>query len=809
MDTDDIIERLDRLTSVMEAYVRTTSKGSSGSTDRSTERLLGLTTDNLKNLDGALTKLEAKLGDTSRRLVKDSAEEKRIRESARVLYKKLNDEYKNGEISSDQFNEELHELKKTLETVKDSAGDVDKELVNEVNSKIKAREITEKLKTSFTTVTGASALAGASLGAIGKVGSSVKNILSDIQNGGSGASIATAGMTAAVDLSASALQGASSGMTALGGAMKGKLGVGLTVAGSALGLFTSAVSAAAKATIEVLSKQVTSLTEGFMTATSAGATFAGGATEMLEASTSAGVGIKTFGDMVKNNTETMYKSGLTVGQASKTMAKTFNAGGSAFKDQLFGLGYNMEQQGALVAETMQYLTLAGKNVRNMTGGEIANATRDYAVNLKTIAAITGEDAKKRMDQAREASANAAVQAKLARMSEDEREKFTAGLAAVPKELQNAVLQQRILGQVVDKNAAIMMSQVPGLAAGVESMASNLQNGAEAVGRDREKIAGLLKDAMTDGSALSTMGITAMVGISGPAADAANGLAKLSLELQSGANVKGSVDQAVAELTRVLAGEDGLTKQLSSMQSQGHAFASQLDSITKDVLPDYTRLMVATNEKMKEMLGDAGKAINDTIGSMSDSAKKEQGIFDDLGKHVGIVGALTAALGGAMVVAGGVMSATGIGAAAGVPLAAAGASMFSGGLATAGIGGTLSTIGFSNGGVSTGPDSGYLQKLHGTELVLPTKSGKLDYSSKGFEILSSMITNDNSVTNTTNNASKMSESTVVTTSAKSIDNSELMKKQIDLMTQFVEKADELVDAVNDQKAIQQSILQATY
>ena len=95
-----------------------------------------------------------------------------------------------------------------------------------------------------------------------------------------------------------------------------------------------------------------------------------------------------------------------------------------------------------------------------------------------------------------------------------------------------------------------------------------------------------------------------------------------------------------------------------------------------------------------------------------------------------------------------------------------------------------------GGVSDGPDSGYRAILHGTEAVVPLPDGK----------------NLPVTLNIPDNAG----STVVSKTTEVLGaNNEMLKKQVDLMIQFVEKADELVTAVNEQKSIQQSILQATY
>jgi hypothetical protein len=77
------------------------------------------------------------------------------------------------------------------------------------------------------------------------------------------------------------------------------------------------------------------------------------------------------------------------------------------------------------------------------------------------------------------------------------------------------------------------------------------------------------------------------------------------------------------------------------------------------------------------------------------------------------------------------SATGVGAIGGVPLATIGGVM-------SGLGMLAGALGYAEGGVATGDDSGYLEKLHGTELIVPMSGGELKKDSKGYADLMKMM-----------------------------------------------------------------------
>ena len=464
------------------------------------------------------------------------------------------------------------------------------------------------------------AISNASLGAIKfatdlttNVAQAGAGLARSLQRGGSGIEASTGVLKAGVDVVNSGAQGLSGALTGAGAAAMaagGKLkwfGVALTGLGTALGFVSNAAAETAKFGLELLKDEIQKTIDAYNSAAMAGAIFVNGATDLRNAAGEAGISVVTLSNIIKNNADAMYYSGMNIGLATKKISSAFAAGGDSFKKTLFNLGYSAEEQGALVAESMKYLSVAGVNIRNLTGGDVANATREYAVNLKAIAAITGDDAKKRMEQAREASANAAVQAKLAQMDPKMRDQFMKDLAVVPPALRNAVLQQRVLGTVTDRNANILMAMIPGMDAGVRGMSESLGQGAAVMGQYREAMAQNVQEAHARGDT-EALGIVSLVGLTGAAADASNTLSTLTLEFQKGSKQAGDTAESMSTIEKMAKTIDPLTTSMSELQIQSGKLAAELEKVVTEFLPQFGTVLSAVNEQMISMIREAGEYI---------------------------------------------------------------------------------------------------------------------------------------------------------------------------------------------------------
>jgi hypothetical protein len=553
------------------------------------------------------------------------------------------------------------------------------------------------------------------------------SILKSVQDNASGVDVATQTLVTSINAGAGGfskvlgglgdtLQTFGSGLAALAPTLQTKLlGGALVVAGGATKIAgeLSKVSADTLVkSLEMMSKEARKQIEAYHTMAGAGALYTKGMGEMMEYSTAAGLSIKTFSEIVKSNTDTMYRSGMTIADASKKISDTFasaDKSGKKLKESLLNLGYNLNEQGALVAETMQYLKIAGTNVRAMSGGQIADATREYAINLKTIAAITGDDAKKKMEQAREASANAAVQAKLAAMSPDEQKKFKEGLATVPEEMRNAVLQFKLLGVVTDRSTNILMASTPGLRDSIEGMASGLEKGSEAVGIYREKMNQQLIDSAKTGSMNAVMGILPLVGAAGAATDAMGLFTKSLLETQKGANTPGDTARIAADakaMADINESVDKITTNLHKTVVQGEQMTSILENEATKYLDEYTKALVGINVELGKTIRGMTSltAIFATAGAKTVTSMAQ---FVDWSNNKPDANTTP---GPATVDSG-----------------------------PAGVFGDLGkNRSHAVGGIAQGPKSGYLDQLHGNELIVPLEGGKLDETSVGYSELLKLL-----------------------------------------------------------------------
>jgi hypothetical protein len=112
--------------------------------------------------------------------------------------------------------------------------------------------------------------------------------------------------------------------------------------------------------------------------------------------------VDQYSRVVQANSRALGDSGVGVAEGAAAMGrvgKIFDQNGGKVRTELRNLGYGLEEQAALTAQTMA-------NMRRSAGGKstdaaVAEQTQKYAENLRTIAQITGEDAAAKVKQAAE------------------------------------------------------------------------------------------------------------------------------------------------------------------------------------------------------------------------------------------------------------------------------------------------------------------------------------------------------------------------------------------------------------------------
>jgi hypothetical protein len=271
-----------------------------------------------------------------------------------------------------------------------------------------------------------------------------------------------------VDVMNTAAQGASKTISSVGAAMSmvpgpiGLIGKAATFAGAALGVLANVTSELVKAGIQVLVSGTKDFITAFNKATSAGVLMSNGLTEMRRDTLAAGITMSQFGDIVSQNAETISESGMGMAAGTQLLLKSMKVGGRQARDEMFNLGYTLEEQGALYARTMQIMNNSTLGLY-ATDQQVAEQTKEYAKSLREVSDVTGKNAAAQEAQVKEAQNNLAAQQALAKMTPKQREAYNALLRTMSPEDIKA-LNDRIAhyGAISDSTTGALESLSPAL-----------------------------------------------------------------------------------------------------------------------------------------------------------------------------------------------------------------------------------------------------------------------------------------------------------------------------------------------------------
>ena len=238
-------------------------------------------------------------------------------------------------------------------------------------------------------------------------------------------------------------------------------GMAIMGMGAAADMFGKATKKIAGETVQYFNDEITKTTKAFGDMTSTGAEFAGGMTEMRQQAAAAGLDVSQFGSIIKDNQQDLAHMGMGVAEAAKRLggvSAILRDPQRGLGSQLLKLGYSVEDQVALAAQVSSQLRAAG-TLEATSKEQVAEMTVRYGKDLKILADITGQDAKKKAEQARVAAMQADVMAKL---GPKERERFQAQLRGMPEALQKGFIQYVVSGgtAVTDVATNLLMSQYP-------------------------------------------------------------------------------------------------------------------------------------------------------------------------------------------------------------------------------------------------------------------------------------------------------------------------------------------------------------
>jgi hypothetical protein len=398
------------------------------------------------------------------------------------------------------------------------------------------------------------------------------------------------------------------------------------------------------------------------------------------------------------------------------------------KRQLLNLGYGFEEQAGLVAETMSAMRGLGGPL-GATNQEIVQQTTKYAESLRLISAITGEDAKKKIEQVRQQNQILAFQQYLTSKSPKQRAQIEAAMATMTELEKKNFRDRAVLGTVINKEGAIAEATVRGLRSKGEEQFRQAELGlwtAESNAKLNAERGEEIKNSILANKDLAIAGYV----LGGSIGEVSAGM--LDLAQQATVYMKDAVTAAADAVKGQKTTTDELTESLRGAQIAAQKLAQALERLIDPFLAMYAGI----SDKMLTEIESTFEAIRKEATAIAKGEKEIPGKdamtkVGESAKEGATVGTITGAVAGAVV--------TGIAAGvAGGPLG-----MLLGGLTGAAIGGlgggTVGALGFggveaikqwfdsregkASGGIARGPGSGFIEKLHGTEAVVPLPDGK--------------------------------------------------------------------------------------
>ena len=392
----------------------------------------------------------------------------------------------------------------------------------------------------------------------------------------------------------------SAGIDALAGTAS-KVGKGISFVGdkmaqssnaivSAIGVVTSVVGGATSAVADAFKEmagkvmpivldELRMYQNSLVTSSSAGALFADGVTGMRHAAGAAGVDLATFSKTVKENQGSLEIFGGSMQNGVKRLANVNQTlKQSGMEKQLLNLGYSLEEIPGMIATVGAKLTKAG----GASDTQVAQATADYAKNLRLIAEITGEDAKTRSDEVDRKNQDLAFQLKAAAMGQENAQLLENNMKQVAPPIADMVREMVVSGgNITSERLNMIAQQAPAtaeMARQMYAMATNGQlvadSGAQLKAQFGDALQQQIKGTGDFATAASVMG--------GAEKEVAEGLLQIRNE---GLIAAKHEELKISEdaLNKQAETTDKVTTELSAFQQQGMATKIALQDLTGELI----------------------------------------------------------------------------------------------------------------------------------------------------------------------------------------------------------------------------------
>lgn len=470
----------------------------------------------------------------------------------------------------------------------------------------------------------------------------------DLQAGADATKLSTGVFSTAIDLGAATLTATASAFEGAGTAMAQSMnplvaGFGAVTAGLSKLATKATVLASqfAKFALDVISKEVSKTVESFGKLSAGGVAMADGMMGMREAAKGSMLTLEDFSNLISRQSENIAQSGLGVNAGVKRMGQALTAGGDSMRYTLMNMGYSIEEQGDLVAETMRSMRQQAGPL-TASGPEIALQTQKYAENLRIISAITGEDAKKKQAQAREVASQLAFQQKISQMSETQRSNIEMAMQNMDAVEQKNFRDMVNFNAILNKQGAVINSASPGYAKAMEAYMDAFNKGTlDAEEVRRIQASGLQEEKRNDvlrGSIFRALGQAGAV-------ENASGLGK-DIADTMGAIIQGMpTGQAIKDAEKSVKSQKETTDEFTQNMHEAQIATKQLAIGLQDLLTGPMKKFAESTEGILTTMRDAliamgfdmpgsagGKPTETSVEAIGRSLTQEQDKLNEMDKR---------------------------------------------------------------------------------------------------------------------------------------------------------------------------------
>lgn len=519
-----------------------------------------------------------------------------------------------------------------------------------------------------------------------------------LQGEGSATQVAAELLTSGIDSAASAAGAISGVAKGVGNALMAIPHPAAQVSGALLGLASDIFNAGAKQAaeiakfaVEVVSKELENTTKSFTQATSAGALFANGLTGLRTSARDAGLRQEQFSKIIADNSRDLASFGGSVTAGAQKLGAVTKSFGDGTKMSLLKLGISIDEQAQGTSEYMAMLQQTGQ-LRGKSDKDLADGAANYLVNMKALSALTGEDAKAAAKRAKDAAMQAAVRNKLDVMGGQANEKFQNVVKGMPESFTRAAQQILQFGDVVDPDLAATL--------GPETMGV-IKRAVAGVGDSSLSAADAIKSYQADlkatGPAIKAEGMR-MAEAVGQVNLATGGMAekaRIAGDMMTlGANAQNMSNENTIDLAKNAATtQDDLTNKVAQSSVALQNMRVELQDRLTPAITSFANMVPSILKNLQAQI--------DVVGDLLGQEKRKRDIVEAERNRVAT---------------GSRVSETGGGAAMLYPTAGRRKPR----PAQENTGEVMGE--YANGGIASGPKSGFLANLHGTEAVVPLPDG---------------------------------------------------------------------------------------